>query len=76
MNTGHLPAQVASLVNDLGTHLSPQLPPRWKGCPEQGEFPAPEGFKLRPLVSRTLAERSWQVLGLVMSHTKWGVARW
>lgn len=32
----HTSPTCTSLVKDLGTYLSPKMPPRWKGYPKQG----------------------------------------
>lgn len=73
-HTGHLPAQVTALIKDLGTYLSPQLPPGGK-VSEQGERPAPQGSELRPPTSETLAELPWRVLLGGGSRPEQGVAR-
>lgn len=58
---------MTALIKDLGTYLSPQLPPGGK-VSEQGERPAPQGFELRPPTSETLAELPWRVLLWVEGH--------
>lgn len=61
-----------SLLKNLGTYPRPQLPPRQRGVLSRSELPVPEGFKLGPLMSKTLAESPWKVLGSGKCHTQSG----